>query len=325
MSGLSPRFRALAVSAAVSLAIITLVSACSASSGEAAFLAKSDTGLVYVRWTNANGQLAGSVIRFDASNLEQGGGTSKTIAFTGLASGSSVTLNFEAGSPDPAWTGRLSGDKLILSIPDQSGHLSDVELGRADDSAYNATVTVFAAAQRLSTAVEALQNTARVEDLLPSWRRKVNSVGRRQALDRLKFLQGQLQQGTSDEPRLVSEMRDTYAFFFCTPVSPPSPNDDPFRTITVAVQDVVAAADNLDRTVTDNPVAQPPMPTSASARDAASRTQSSLSSALATLEPEVESLMGMDAEAKVVYDSALALAGQHGIAPVSPLPSCVSP
>ncbi len=345
MYGPPSRHRVLAASTAISLAIITLITACSGALGEAAFLTKSDTGLLYVRWTNANGQLAGTVIRFDASDFAQGGGTSKTFDFTGLTSGSSVTLNFRARSPEPAWTGRLSGDKLILSIPDQSGRLATAELDHADDSAYNAAVAVFAeraklnvpvmeAAQTLGAAIEALMNTGSFEDLMRSAPKTMDPVVMQQTLDRLEWVYSQLQQaiahGSSDAHKWFSEIGETYVAFFCQPDYSPVPTgsfgptrDEAVWTIAAAVQRVVAAADNLDRFVAENPGASPPSPTSATGRDVASSAQSDLNSAVAAWDGEVANLKRILADARSVYESAFALAKEHRIAPGSSLSSCI--
>lgn len=129
----------------LALLVASLVACAGPSSGSGGYMAKTDDGLMYIRWTNAGGDLAGSLTTFTGSVYEANGGSAKTIDFTGVLGGDAVTLAFGPDSGTGSWSGAIHGDELRLSAVQGDGSLVDLVLIEATDSEYRDAVAEFAA------------------------------------------------------------------------------------------------------------------------------------------------------------------------------------
>lgn len=108
------------------------------------YLSTTSADILFIQWTNNNGQLSGQLqgVYVSANNPLQ---VQKIHAsFTGTLSGSQISLNFGnfLGIPDII-TGTFDGSTLKLSLPDSNGQIESVVFQGASISDYNNAVASF--------------------------------------------------------------------------------------------------------------------------------------------------------------------------------------
>jgi len=97
-----------------------------------------------MQWTDNNGQLTGQIQVLSIDKSSQFMITSTNLAFTGLRSGSSVSLTIAQGLGIPTtWTGTVEGDTLSLVIPDANGFLRTTEFRAGAVGDYNTAAAAF--------------------------------------------------------------------------------------------------------------------------------------------------------------------------------------
>ena len=110
-------------------------------SGPSGYLDASSSLVLFVQMTRSGSQLAGTISEAGISSADPRQVQTAHSSFTGIASGSSVTLTFgsELFSATNV-TGTLSGSTLVLSAPAGSGSVTDYTFHAATVGAYNKAV-----------------------------------------------------------------------------------------------------------------------------------------------------------------------------------------
>jgi len=125
------RVTALAIAAAAAVVIVLLVVAIGGgnSDGPAAFLSKDADSAVFVSWTRVGDDVSGSLSAAEVARpqpglfqtVTPGQVVPQTASFTGAVRDGSVRLLLGSGSATNRINGRLDGDTLELTIPQDSG------------------------------------------------------------------------------------------------------------------------------------------------------------------------------------------------------------
>ena len=146
-SGAAGAFAALLLAA---IAAIPLAG-CGSDDGPASFLAHDDTGAVFVEWKRVGDDVSGSLSAaevnqpqpqqglFQAAAQPPGEITQQTGTFTGTVSDDSVRLQIGSGAASNRVNGRLDGDTLELTLPQDQG-VETVHLKPADKDDYTKAV-----------------------------------------------------------------------------------------------------------------------------------------------------------------------------------------
>ena len=128
-SGAADAFAALLLAAIAAIAL----AGCGSDDGPASFLAHDDTGAVFVEWNRVGDDVSGSLSAAEVNQPQEGQGffeaaaqppgavTEQTGAFTGTVSGDSVRLQVGSGTAGNRVNGRLDGDTLELTLPQDTG------------------------------------------------------------------------------------------------------------------------------------------------------------------------------------------------------------
>lgn len=352
------KMRAAAVVFVLVIASMVVAACGTAASGPAGYLSRTNDRLLYIRWTNANGILAGSVTTFVSSMYDENGGTAETVDFTGVLGGSAVTLTFPPSTNTAAWTGSIEGDQLRLSLIDDNGKLTTLVLEKALDSDYNAAVGSFAAAAAeaaASASMQALVDAAVVEaskevtaamstlheliaeppTLVVGW---PDAGSGSAAVDTLATTRKDI----ADEYALWLSMSPVRCFEFNNGIGISwqiyfvDGWDDKFavggasdasiqrwvRSVRTAINQLDIAAANLAQAVSDNPDANPPSSSEASVRAAASSAASGIENRLdrrARVVAQADDIRA-DVESRY-YDKAVSKLRDNGIA----ASTCTSP
>lgn len=138
-----------------------------AAQGLSGFLATASNGVVFLQWTRAGDALTGSGTTAytpagDPTTLK-----TETAAFTGVVSGSSVTLSYPEGlGLSRTWTGAFQGSSLVLSYAAADGSLSTLTFQPATVAGYNqafATLRAKVQQAQADAAATAEASAARAE------------------------------------------------------------------------------------------------------------------------------------------------------------------
>ncbi|MHB1721182.1 MAG: hypothetical protein ACYCS4_13985 [Acidimicrobiales bacterium] len=110
-------------------------------SGPPGYLAANSSEALFVQMTRNGSQLAGTVSGAFISSSNPGQVETGHSSFTGIVSGSSVTLTFSNGLFGATnLTGTLNGSTLVLSGPGSGGSLVDFTFSASSVGAYNEAV-----------------------------------------------------------------------------------------------------------------------------------------------------------------------------------------
>jgi hypothetical protein len=151
-AAVSGRVVSRATTAALCLAIFAMtVSACGGGDdGPASFLSADDTSAIFVQWTRTGDDVSGTLSTAEVSQAQAqtelfstapapGQIQQQTGAFTGTVRDDSVRLLIGSGTQTNRVNGRLDGDTLELTIPQDQGVLTR-RLKPADDGDYTEAV-----------------------------------------------------------------------------------------------------------------------------------------------------------------------------------------
>lgn len=121
-------------------AFVLLLAACS--QGPTSFMGQDNSAgaptVIFLRWTEAGGQLSGQFQTYSVS--AEGRDDSQSAAFTGLRNGQQVNLTFSQLGMSRSIAGTLNSDSLSLQVPDQrTGRMNAVVLKAASIEDYNKT------------------------------------------------------------------------------------------------------------------------------------------------------------------------------------------
>ena len=109
-----------------------------AAAGLSGYLAIASDGVVFLQWTQADGALTGSLTMAYTPSGDPTTLKTQNAAFTGVLSGSSVTLSFPEGlGVSTTWTGAFNGSSLVLSFATASGNLNTLTFAPASVADYN--------------------------------------------------------------------------------------------------------------------------------------------------------------------------------------------
>ena len=111
------------------------------SSGPSGYLDASSSLALFVQMTRNGGQLAGTITEAYIASSDPGQVQTAHSSFTGIASGSSVTLTFDSGLFGATnVTGTLSGSTPVPTAPGKGGSLADYTFHTAAVGGYNHAV-----------------------------------------------------------------------------------------------------------------------------------------------------------------------------------------
>jgi hypothetical protein len=126
-----PRCRAIGLPIVLVALLSALLAGCGSDDGPQSFLASDNTSALFVEWKRVGNDVSGSVSAaevnqpqtglFQAAAQPPGEITEQTSGFTGTVSDDSVRLTIGAGATSNRVNGRLDGDTLELTIPQDSG------------------------------------------------------------------------------------------------------------------------------------------------------------------------------------------------------------
>jgi len=126
------------------LAFTTLLTACgSQGSAPGGYLSTSNTHVLFIQWTNNNGQLSGQLQEVYISSSNPMQVQQENEAITGTLNGSQVSLSISVFGFTKTITGTYDGSTLTLVIPDQNGQLDTVVLQSATVDDYNKAAATF--------------------------------------------------------------------------------------------------------------------------------------------------------------------------------------
>jgi len=111
--------------------------ASSASSSQHGFLAIATNGALFIQWTRTANAVQGTLSEVYTSLSDPTQAQSASHSFTGVISGSSVTLTLDSGDN---WNGTLNGSHVTLSYTSSDGSLQTFDFGPASVADYNAAV-----------------------------------------------------------------------------------------------------------------------------------------------------------------------------------------
>lgn len=141
--------RTVAASIVAVVALAAIVAGCGSDDGPQSFLARDDTSALFVEWKRVGEDVSGSVSAaqvnqpqtglFQAAAQPPGEITEQTSGFTGTVSDDSVRLQIGAGAASNRVNGRLDGDTLELTIP-QDGAAETLRLKPAGKDDYTKAV-----------------------------------------------------------------------------------------------------------------------------------------------------------------------------------------
>lgn len=126
------------------------------------YMASFTDGHIFVEWTEAGGNLSGTLQTAQAKPGTQDGIATESAGFTGIRSGDRVTLTIPTGLGfSTTWSGTTDGATLTLFIPDARGVTTPRTFAPASLTDYNRAVEAFRQreAQRVTQA-RAFQATA---------------------------------------------------------------------------------------------------------------------------------------------------------------------
>jgi hypothetical protein len=120
------------------------------------YLSVSSDTIVFLKWTedtqhHLQGQLMNANTTDDPTKLSQ-----KTIAFTGVHSGSDITLTFTLLGMQINTPGTLSGDTLTLEMQGKDGKIQTATFHAATIAQYNEALTVLQKSVKPTVAVPLL-------------------------------------------------------------------------------------------------------------------------------------------------------------------------
>lgn len=135
---MSGRARTLTIAAAVCIAIIVVIvfAVGGSSDGPAAFLSRDDHSAIYVKWTRTGSDVSGSLSATEVAQQQAsqtgffstapapGQIVQQSAAFTGTVRDNSVRLLIGSGTQSNRINGRMDGDTLELTIPQDQGVLT---------------------------------------------------------------------------------------------------------------------------------------------------------------------------------------------------------
>ena len=163
--------------AAVCVAVITLtVAACGGGrDGPASFLSEDDTSAIYVEWTRTGDDLSGSLSTAEVTQPQAQPGIFSTApppgqirrqsaAFTGTVRDDSVRLLLGSGTHTNRVNGRLDGDTLELTVPQDEGVLTRRREPADDGDFTKATRQISDREQQRQAAAKAVQERKRRTD-----------------------------------------------------------------------------------------------------------------------------------------------------------------
>jgi hypothetical protein len=153
---------------AAAVCIAFAVAACGGNDGPASFLSKSDTSAILVQWTRTGDDVSGTLLTAEVTQPQAqtelfstapppGQIKQQTGAFTGTVRDDSVRLLIGSGTQTNRVDGRLDGDTLELTIPQEQGVLTR-RLKPAGDGDYTKAVQqIRDREQQRKTAAKAAQ------------------------------------------------------------------------------------------------------------------------------------------------------------------------
>lgn len=101
------------------------------------FLARASNGALFVQWTRTGNTVSGTFSEAFTSISDPTQAQSDSHSFTGVISGSSITLTLDSGTN---LNGTLQGSQLTLSYPNSDGSLQTFAFTPSSVAAYNAAV-----------------------------------------------------------------------------------------------------------------------------------------------------------------------------------------
>ncbi len=106
------------------LAIILLATSLAFGMADPSFVGVSPDAVAFIQWTELGGALRGQYQTLYVPQHDPLAVESANMSFTGLRSGSNVSLTFSALFSSTTWTGILRGSTLTLAVPRRDGLLS---------------------------------------------------------------------------------------------------------------------------------------------------------------------------------------------------------
>jgi len=139
-----PRFSVIAQAIILGAVSVTFAACGTSSSGPSGYLRSGSSHVLFVQITRNGKQLEGTLSGASISSSDPGKVQTFRYKFTGIASGSSVTLTVDSGLFETATvTGTVSGSTLVLSLPSGGGLLTNVRFHSASVGAYNHAVAAL--------------------------------------------------------------------------------------------------------------------------------------------------------------------------------------
>ncbi len=205
--------------------------ACSHRPESRTFVARSVDSATFVQWTRTGTNLQGSYVQTTLDESTQPPQVSSdNAAFTGVISGSSITMNFGQGFIFAASvTGTLSGSTLTLSIPAADGSLLQVVFDNGTVQTYDAAVATL---HQRASAIAAAQAKAAADQEREREQQQAAQTTLDQAAQSLLGAWGQMQDNlvaAGDAGRLgpdiqaaASDLRAAWSIFQSTAASEPA-------------------------------------------------------------------------------------------------------
>jgi hypothetical protein len=106
-------------------------------SSQHGFLATASNGALFIQWTRIGNTVKGTLSEAYTSLADPTQAQSESHSFTGVISGSSITLTLDSGTN---WNGTLDGSSVTLSYANSDGSLATFDFRRGSVADYNAAV-----------------------------------------------------------------------------------------------------------------------------------------------------------------------------------------
>ena len=159
----------------ISFSLLLAISSANAQTGSQIFSAVTPNTVILLQWTEAGGQLKGSA---QVVNVAPNGSSIQLVVansgLSGTRSGNDYSLIFDKsilGTGVSSAPAQLNKDRLSISIPSDSGGLTEINLQKASLAKFNASVVKLKtdAATRsaaISSSAARLQASAKLDDIL---------------------------------------------------------------------------------------------------------------------------------------------------------------
>lgn len=128
------------------------------------FLYIASDGVMFLQWTESDTVLSGQMQVVTGTGEDSRVSEGVNRAFTGILSGSKVSISFISFGSTQTWTGALEGDRLTLVVPRDSGLLSTLVFQSATVADYNRAARTFLEGIQ-SAQAEATAAAAAAQDL----------------------------------------------------------------------------------------------------------------------------------------------------------------